>query len=69
MRDSWENVPSTINYDHLAENNGKNKDGAKIYVGWAKHTLFANPNTSWKDKASQGCGREFRSSNWWCVHI
>lgn len=35
MHDTWNTVPNIINYNNINENGGKNKDGAKIYVGWA----------------------------------
>lgn len=65
MHDSWDKVPSTFNYSNISENNGKNKDGAKIYVGWAKHAMFDNQNTAWPEEIFQGCARELRSNNWW----
>lgn len=65
MHDTWNNVPNTINYNNINENGGRNKDGAKIYVGWAKHAMFDNRDTSWTDEIFQGCGREYRSNDWW----
>lgn len=65
MHDNWDTVQNTINYDNIDEQDGKDKDGAKIYVGWGKHAMFADRNTAWNDEFSQGCGREFRSRDWW----
>lgn len=65
MHDDWAGVQNTFNYDNTNEQNGKDKDGAKIYVGWGKHAMFADRNTGWNDVISQGCGREFRSADWW----
>lgn len=65
MHDDWNTVQNTINYDNLDEQDGKDKDGAKIYVGWGKHAMFSQRNTGWNDEISQGCGREFRSRDWW----
>jgi hypothetical protein len=67
MHDNWDGVQNTINYDNVDEQGGDNKDGAKIYVGWGKHATFAQRNTGWNDEASQGCGREFRSRDWWYI--
>lgn len=63
-RDEWNEVQNTINYDNLDEQAGKDKDGAKIYVGWGKHAMFTTRNTNWNDRGSQGCAREFRSNDW-----
>lgn len=65
MHDDWATVQNTFNYDNTDEQAGRNKDGAKIYVGWGKHAMFADRNTGWNDVVSQGCGREFRSADWW----
>lgn len=65
MHDNWSTVQNTINYDNIDEQDGRDKDGAKIYVGWGKHAMFADRNTNWNDLFSQGCGREFRSRDWW----
>lgn len=29
--------------------------------------MFDAPNTAWRDKVSQGCGREFRAGDWWYI--
>lgn len=65
QEESWDSVPSTINYDNISEDNGKNQDGAKIYVGWTKHAMFSDVSTTWRDQVSQGCSREYRSRDWW----
>ncbi|KAI5785845.1 hypothetical protein EDC01DRAFT_190119 [Geopyxis carbonaria] len=65
MEDNWATVQNTFNYDNTGENGGRNKDGAKIYVGWGKHAMFDDRNTGWNDAPSQGCSREFRSRDWW----
>ncbi|KAG0638526.1 hypothetical protein HOY80DRAFT_967119 [Tuber brumale] len=65
MHDNWDKVQNTFDYSNPDEQAGKNKEGAKIYVGWGKHAMFAQRNTGWNDEASQGCGREFRSADWW----
>jgi hypothetical protein len=67
MKDVWEKIPNTFDYDNIDEQGGKNKDGAKLYVGWAKHAMFNQPNTAWNDEPSQGCEREYRSRDWWYV--
>lgn len=64
MHDDWATIQNTINYDNLEEQAGKDKDGAKIYVGWGKHAMFSTRNTGWNDPFSQGCSREFRSRDW-----
>ena len=65
MHDNWGSIQNTFDYNNLNEQNGKNKDGAKIYVGWGKHAMFSQRNTGFNDEAAQGCGREFRSGDWW----
>jgi len=65
MHDNWDTVQNTIDFNNPDEQGGQNKEGAKIYVGWGKHAMFAQRNTGWNDEASQGCGREFRSRDWW----
>ena len=62
--DDWATIQNTINYNNLEEQAGKDKDGAKIYVGWGKHAMFSTRNTGWNDPFSQGCSREFRSNDW-----
>ena len=62
---SWSSIQSTFNHDNPGENGGKDKDGAKIYSGWAKHPFFDTQETRWKDSISQGCQREFRNNEWW----
>jgi hypothetical protein len=61
---SWDSIESTFSYDHPDEVGGKNKDGAKIYVGWAKHAMFDTKGTGWRDNFSQGCNREYRDDTW-----
>lgn len=65
MHDNWKDVQNTFNDDNWNEQDGKDKDHAKIYVGWGKHAMFSTRNTGWNDAVSQGCGREFRSRDWW----
>ncbi|RPA72335.1 hypothetical protein BJ508DRAFT_419523 [Ascobolus immersus RN42] len=65
MEDSWARIQNTFNDDNEGEQNGKNKDHAKIYIGWGKHAMFSDRNTGFNDKISQGCQREFRSRDWW----
>jgi len=62
---NWKDVESTFTYNNTAEQRGKNKDGAKIYVGWAKHPNFDTKETDWRDSVSQGCQREYRTNDWW----
>ncbi|RPB29314.1 hypothetical protein L211DRAFT_775715 [Terfezia boudieri ATCC MYA-4762] len=64
MHDDWATIQNTINYNNPDEQAGKDKDGAKIYVGWGKHAMFSTRNTGWNDPFSQGCSREFRSRDW-----
>jgi len=40
MHDNWDAVQNTFDYNNPDEQNGKNKDGAKVYVGWGKHAMF-----------------------------
>ncbi|CCX33375.1 hypothetical protein FPQ18DRAFT_287940 [Pyronema domesticum] len=62
---AWNSVQSTFTYNNTNENNGKDKDGPKIYVGWAKHPNYDTKETGWRDSISQGCQREYRSDQWW----
>ncbi|KAF8250908.1 hypothetical protein K440DRAFT_616554 [Wilcoxina mikolae CBS 423.85] len=62
---NWKDVESTFTYDNTDEQRGKDKDGAKIYVGWAKHPNYDTRETRWRDSFSQGCQREYRSNDWW----
>lgn len=61
----WASIQNTITHSTPAEQGGRDKDGAKIYVGWGKHAMFSTRNTGWNDPASQGCQREFRGRDWW----
>ena len=67
MEDNWDGIQNTFNEDNAAEQDGKNKDHPKIYVGWGKHAIFSTRNTGWNDVTSQGCGREFRSGDWFYI--
>ena len=64
MDDNWDGVQNTFDESNPDEQDGRDKDHPKIYVGWAKHAMFSQRNTGWNDKISQGCGREFRSGDW-----
>ncbi|KAF8453726.1 hypothetical protein BDZ91DRAFT_786666 [Kalaharituber pfeilii] len=68
MDDDWAAVQNTFDESNPNEQHGKNKDHPKIYVGWAKHVMFAQRNAAFNYRVSQGCGREFRSHNWWYMH-
>lgn len=61
----WDQVESTFAYTNPSEIRGKNKEGAKIYVGWSKHPNYDTKETHWRDSISQGCLREYRSDDWW----
>ncbi|KAI5789698.1 hypothetical protein DFH27DRAFT_614318 [Peziza echinospora] len=65
MEDSWGGIQNTFDEALTSEQNGKDKDHPKIYVGWGKHAMFSQRNTAFNDRISQGCGREFRSDDWW----
>ncbi|KAA8904864.1 hypothetical protein FN846DRAFT_779326 [Sphaerosporella brunnea] len=62
---AWGSIESTFDYSDPSEFRGKNKDGAKIYSGWAKHPFFDTKDTGWRDSISQGCQREYRDGTWW----
>lgn len=64
MADDWASVQNTFDEGNADEQDGKNKNHPKIYVGWAKHAMFAQRNTGFNDQFSQGCGREYRSDDW-----
>ncbi|RPA79350.1 hypothetical protein BJ508DRAFT_308453 [Ascobolus immersus RN42] len=61
---SWPEV-ETFSHDDPNRTSGLNLEGPKIYVGWGKHAMFKDRKTTWNDCFSQGCAREYRSSDWW----
>lgn len=65
MDDNWDQIQNTFDEGHADEQDGRDKDHPKIYVGWAKHAMFSQKNTGFNDRLSQGCGREYRSDDWY----
>ncbi|KAM7211775.1 hypothetical protein V8F06_012842 [Rhypophila decipiens] len=63
----WDSIPQTVDAGNWFESNGKNKDHAKVYVGWCKHAMFFEKRT--KDSTIVACldDTEMRSDDWYFV--
>ncbi len=63
----WDSIPQTVDPSNWFESGGKNKDHAKVYVGWCKHAMFFEKYTKYSTAVSCINDSEMRSDDWYFV--